>query len=81
MRRRFSVTAAALVALAGCGSSKPGPMQSPAAPSAPVTASPSATAATSPPASPPVPLENRIRLMTCRSSVHQAARVYSLIKP
>ena len=29
----------------------------------------------------PVPLENRIRLVTCRSSVRQAARVYSLIKP
>lgn len=28
-----------------------------------------------------VPLENRIRLVTCRSSVRQAARVYSLIKP
>jgi hypothetical protein len=52
MSRRFSVTAAALVALvalAGCGSSKPGSVQSPAAPSAPVTASPSAIAATSPP--------------------------------
>ncbi len=53
MSRRFSVTAAALVALAGCGSSKPGSVQSPAAQSAPVTASPSATAATSSPASPP----------------------------
>src|SRR5580704_13052192 len=56
MSRRFSVTAAvlaALVALAGCGSSKPGPVQSPAAPPAPVTASPSATAAASPPASAP----------------------------
>jgi hypothetical protein len=53
MSRRFSVTAAALVALAGCGSSKPGSVQSPAAPSAPVTANPSATAATSPPTSPP----------------------------
>ena len=28
-----------------------------------------------------VPLENRIRLVTCRFSVRQAARVYSLIKP
>src|SRR5580693_782525 len=56
MSRRFSVTAAALVALvalAGCGSSKPGSVQSSTAPSAPVTASPSATAATSPPASVP----------------------------
>ena len=56
MSRRFSVTAAALVALvalAGCGSSKPGSVQSSAAPSAPVTASPSATAATSPPTSAP----------------------------
>jgi hypothetical protein len=54
MSRRFSVTAAALVALvalAGCGSSKAGSGQSPAAPSAPATTSPSATAATSPPAS------------------------------
>ena len=56
MSRRFSVTAAALVALvalAGCGSSKPVSVQSPAAPSAPVTASPSATAAASPPTSAP----------------------------
>jgi hypothetical protein len=56
MSRRFSVTAAALVALvalAGCGSSKPGSVQSPAAPPAPVTASPSATAAASSPASAP----------------------------
>ncbi len=53
MIRRFSVTAAALVALAGCGSSQPGSVQSSAAPSAPVTASPSATAAASPPASAP----------------------------
>jgi hypothetical protein len=51
MSRRFWITAAAfvtLVALAGCGSSKPGSGQSPAAPSTAVTASPSATAATSP---------------------------------
>jgi predicted small lipoprotein YifL len=44
MNRRFSVTAAALVALvalAGCGSSKPGSVPSSTAPSAPVTASPS----------------------------------------
>ncbi len=41
----------ALVALAGCGSSKPGSVQSSTAPSAPVTASPSAAAATSPPTS------------------------------
>jgi photosystem II stability/assembly factor-like uncharacterized protein len=56
MSRRFSVTAAALVALvalAGCGSSKPGSVQSSTAPSAPVTVSPSAIAATSPPASVP----------------------------
>src|SRR5580704_18024890 len=56
MSRRFSVTAAALVALvalAGCGSSEPGSARSPAAPLAPVTASPSATAAASPPASAP----------------------------
>jgi len=54
MSRRFSVTAAALVALvalAGCGSSSRGSVQSSTAPSAPVTASPSAAAATSPPAS------------------------------
>lgn len=56
MSSRFWVTAAALVALfalAGCGSSDPGSVPSPAAPSAPVTASPSATAAASPPASAP----------------------------
>jgi hypothetical protein len=56
MSRRFSVTAAALVALvapAGCGSSKPGSVQSLTAPSAPVTASPSATAAASPRTSAP----------------------------
>jgi hypothetical protein len=29
----------------------------------------------------PVPLENRIRQVTCRSSVRQAACVYSLIRP
>src|ERR1700677_3682220 len=48
MSRRFSVTAAALVALvalAGCGSSEPSSVPS-TVPSAPVTASPSATAAT-----------------------------------
>jgi hypothetical protein len=52
MSRCFPVivaTLVALVALAGCGSSKPGSVQS----SAPVTASPSATAATSPPTSAP----------------------------
>ena len=53
MNRRFSVTATALVALAGCGSSKPGSVQSPTAPPARVTVSPSAKAATSPPASAP----------------------------
>src|ERR1700733_6085123 len=56
MSRRFSVTAAALVALvalAGCGSSEPGSVQSSTAPAAPATASPSATAATSPTASAP----------------------------
>lgn len=55
MNRRFSVTAAlvALVALAGCGSSKPSSVQSSTASSTPVTASPSATAATSPPTSTP----------------------------
>jgi hypothetical protein len=56
MSRRFSVTAAALVALvalAGCGSSEPGSVQSSTAPAAPATASPSATAATSQPASAP----------------------------
>jgi hypothetical protein len=56
MNRRFSVTAAALVALvalAGCGSSKPGSVPSSTAPPAPVTASPSATAAASPPTSAP----------------------------
>jgi len=49
-RRFFSVTAAtlvALVALAGCGSSKPGSVQSPTSPSAP------ATSAASPPTSAP----------------------------
>ena len=54
MSRRFPVTAAALVvlvALAGCGSSKPGSVQPPAAPPAPVTGSPSVTAAASPSAS------------------------------
>ena len=29
----------------------------------------------------PVPLENRIRQVTCRSSGRQAARTYSLIRP
>ena len=29
----------------------------------------------------PVPLENRIRLVTCGSSGYQAARAYSLIRP
>jgi hypothetical protein len=29
----------------------------------------------------PVPLENRIRQLTCRSSERQAARTYSLIRP
>ena len=29
----------------------------------------------------PVPLENRIRQLTCRSSGRQAARTYSLIRP
>ena len=56
MSRRFSVTAAALVALvalAGCGLSKPGSVPSSTAPSTPVTASPSATAAASPPTSAP----------------------------
>jgi hypothetical protein len=56
MSRPFSVTAAtlvALVALAGCGSSKPGAVQSSTAPSAPVTASPAATATTSPATSAP----------------------------
>ncbi len=53
-RRSFSVTAAtlvALVALAGCGSSKPGSVPPPASPSAPVTSSTSAAA--SPPTSAP----------------------------
>src|ERR1700733_3186781 len=53
MNQRFPVTAAALlalVALAGCGSSKPGSAPSSAVPSAPVPASP---AATSSPASAP----------------------------
>ena len=56
MSRGFSVTAAALVALvalAGCGSSKPGSVQSPAAPAAPVTGSPSAAAASPPTSAPP----------------------------
>src|SRR5579872_383781 len=51
MNQRFSLTAAALlalVALAGCGSSKPGSAPPSAVSSAPVTASPSAAAATSP---------------------------------
>jgi hypothetical protein len=50
MSRRFSVTAAtlvALVALAGCGSSQPGSVQSPTSPPAP------ATSAASPPTSAP----------------------------
>jgi hypothetical protein len=54
MSRRFSVTAAAVVALvavAGCGSAKPGSAPSSTAPSAPVTATTSAAAATSPPTS------------------------------
>ena len=42
-----------LVALAGCGSSRPGSVPSPAAPPAAVTVSASATAASSPPASAP----------------------------
>jgi hypothetical protein len=56
MSRCFPVTAAmlvALVALAGCGSAKPGSVQSPTSPPTPVTASPSATAATGPPTSAP----------------------------
>lgn len=56
MDRCLWLTAAALagiMALAGCGSSKPGSAQSPAAPSGPVTASPSGTAATSPSAPAP----------------------------
>jgi hypothetical protein len=56
MNRRFPVTAAALVALvalAGCGSSRSGSVSSSTVPSAPVSASPSATAATGPPASAP----------------------------
>jgi hypothetical protein len=56
MYKRFPVAAAALVALvalAGCGSSKLGSVPSSTAPSAPVDASPSATAATSPPTSAP----------------------------
>ena len=66
MNRRFPVTVAALVALiavAGCGSSRPGPVPSstvqsstvpsPTARSAPVTASPAAAAATSPPTAAP----------------------------
>ena len=59
MRRRFPVTAAALVALvalvalAGCGSSEPGSLPSSTAASAPLTATPSAAAATGSPASAP----------------------------
>jgi hypothetical protein len=56
MNRRFPVTAAvlvALVALAGCGSSRSGSVSSSTVPSAPVSASPSAAAATGPPASAP----------------------------
>jgi hypothetical protein len=56
MNRRFSLTATALVALvalAGCGSSKPGSVPSSTAPSAGVTASASAAGASSPPASAP----------------------------
>jgi hypothetical protein len=56
MSRRLLVTAAAFVTfvtLAGCGSSKPGSVQSSTAPSAPVTVNPSATAATTPPTSAP----------------------------
>jgi hypothetical protein len=51
MNTRFPVAAAALVAfvaLAGCGSSKPGSVPSPVAPSTVVTAGASATAASSP---------------------------------
>jgi hypothetical protein len=51
MSRRFWVIAAALVAVAGCGSSKPGSVPPSTAPSAAVTAGPSTAAATSPPAS------------------------------
>src|ERR1700693_4023324 len=54
MNQRFSVTAAALLALgalAGCASSKPGSAPSSPVPSPPATASPSAAA--SPPASAP----------------------------
>jgi hypothetical protein len=50
MNRRFLVAAAALVALAGCGSSEPGSVQSPATPS---TAAASAAAPSSPSASAP----------------------------
>jgi predicted small lipoprotein YifL len=56
MNRRFWVTAAALaalVALAGCGSAKPGSVPSSTAPSTSVTVSASAPAATSPPVSAP----------------------------
>jgi hypothetical protein len=56
MNRRFWVAAAALavfVALAGCGSSKPGSMPSPAAPSTAVTAGVSASAPSSAPGSAP----------------------------
>jgi hypothetical protein len=52
MNRRFSLTAAtlvALVSLAGCGPSRPGSVQSSTAPSIAVTASASASAASSPP--------------------------------
>jgi hypothetical protein len=56
MNRRLSVTATALVALvalAGCGSSKPGSVPSSATPPAAVTASASAAAATGRPATAP----------------------------
>jgi hypothetical protein len=53
MDRRFPAAAAAFVALAGCGSSAPGPAPSSTAPPAAVTAGASATAATSPSASAP----------------------------
>jgi len=55
MNRNFPAAAAlaALVALAGCGSSRPGSVPSSTAPPAAVTASTTATAAASPPASAP----------------------------
>jgi len=56
MSRRLPVITAALVAfvaIAGCGSSTPGSAQSPAAPSAQVTATPPATATPAATASPP----------------------------